>query len=1559
MEHKSIFKITREGLEKVQGHLQKSKEDNNNIDFTNPQTFERYYKNAPSIYTGLAYNYFLKTKDSAGNSLLHAAAFLGKEKEIEHILSCAFTKNQKAQLVSAINSEGEDALHFYFKYVGLNNKKYLADLKDQQNNNQNENIQIADYKYQIFEILLEYVPDLSRLVKGNTYLMYALNEQATEKLCWLICNTAKSATYVTEHLTTKKVLTITKPLDLNVKNRDITAYRLAANLGYHDLMRALPAITSYESIGFLTKVDNPEANTSFGLMKSMVLALNAQALTKYLKEQPKRLGIDLLGRLDKETERTLLGILANTPVSEENVDKIEAVAKVLCGSGAPVDYATQGMPTPLFDAVLGGNTKLANYLKKDKNASVTGADKQWNNIMHTAVLSKNESMVKLVLTWFLSDPVLRDSFRTIVKTPNQDGRTPLGLSIEQGTFAISTRIIHAYQNCGNVSMEQVPVDSEEDETIISVLNLQDSAGNNYLLQAIVNNDLAGFKFALSQKNKDLFKTPNNEGKTYLHVIFEMKLFSFLRDDKTKKDVLTAEQVATYVVPFFAAKDNSGNIPFHYLLSHATSGEEHSKIEEMFWTWWLLANHGEDNDLLAIKNNEGRTILHELCAHGYKNSLNKLLATPTVLVAHTDVQDNNGFTPLHQAVMSGENEMVLMFLQHPERVSLKLDKEGYSFFHRIVMNRNVELWKAALDKLQGMDILDQLMKLTTRSEQQTVLHLIMADKEKGEEFFNILVEKTGDNFIHNLSDSRGTPPIHNAIKQNLLAIVRYFKMNHPSKIYSAGYELHFPILQQYEAMFNLMLESIPEGSKDRVLNFVLDGFTPLMRALQHTPDIQGGVPPMVKKLAEHAQVVKFNPNTFNGNDELGTNICFDTILHVAACYGEDKFKLVRTNIMSAVENGTAPVIFSAIMMFLWPNYEMRRTPFFKAAEHGNKDVFSYMDSTLQGLIIKFLEKGAKIPESATHHPQIVNFLKGCAKIFTQSGHQDTNDREWVNGEVFAKITKLLYEFIFLQMKDKDGRNCIQHAIVSGQYQMFLHLLQLLFVSKETQELVVPEFLNFMNMTDGSKKIALHLASRKAALTPQSFFYMFEHVELVDKNLLKAMMQKLDDDNNSSLEYLVQYGNMDAQLLCAFSDSDDKSEQGILQRLGMSMREALFWAAEKKQQHLFGFLWHNCTDELAVELIVPLLQLMLKVDNGLGIDAILNSIVARTRLKEYLIDPNGDLADQLNRMLWPLYLHQEPQMKNCVDSIILLLAGKTMTLEFYAAAYDANLLRAYLEHFNYKVKDVSSIFNSEGQTLIQTAVAHGNDAAAQFLMETFAPKRTERVRKWLLHKDDYTRSLVFYAIQSFNPWILQRLKDLNINYPLEVNKDTNTTLIQLWAGCFDAGKVGAVRKIGEILFEKFPDTINQGTRSGETPMHRAASARNWVALELLLSPPQGIKGASVFCLNAEFYTPLHFIIRNNDVKSAEIFMVAAYKQFPDLCSKHDDVSELLQEVTVYSKKMQAFPALSNDLRFAMNEQLAQLKQQPAAQLQEESDDESQYSEESETSVEKGQETTCGLM
>uniref|UniRef100_A0ABD2XR05 PRANC domain-containing protein n=1 Tax=Trichogramma kaykai TaxID=54128 RepID=A0ABD2XR05_9HYME len=237
---------------------------------------------------------------------------------------------------------------------------------------------------------------------------------------------------------------------------------------------------------------------------------------------------------------------------------------------------------------------------------------------------------------------------------NEDGSTSL-------------HVICQRRNCTIHSLILMLLESVDEVQQTFLINAQDKWGDTPLHLSLKYHHVKEFELLLRRGANP--NSVNTKGQTPLHILCEknqranlLKLFFKLIDEIEKTVQIDV-------------RDNEGNTPLHL----AISGGNAKMVQ------WLLIRGADP----SLANAEGLTPLHIICQRFENRDLLKLffkLIDEIEKTVQIDVRDNEGNTPLHLAIFSGNALMVKSLLRRGADPSLA-NAEGLPPLH-LIARRNI-------------------------------------------------------------------------------------------------------------------------------------------------------------------------------------------------------------------------------------------------------------------------------------------------------------------------------------------------------------------------------------------------------------------------------------------------------------------------------------------------------------------------------------------------------------------------------------------------------------------------------------------------------------------------------------------------------------------------------------------------------------------------------------------------------------------------------------------------------------------------------------------------------
>lgn len=391
--------------------------------------------------------------------------------------------------------------------------------------------------------------------------------------------------------------------------------------------------------------------------------------------------------------------------------------------------------TPLMLAALRDNSDVAKELltNKDVCAGLTLQDSQGKTALHFACEGGSLEIVGQLLTTELG--------RECLLMTDKQGRSPLSMAfskyVEFSTKAVSYQVkADEYRGDNKIHSQQ----------FLKQKSLE--------FQELAKTYLEIFKTLISQSNgalSDEISRPFSDGRTFLS-------YACQSGDYDLAELLIQHGDPSQLV----LCDNDGWDPLMYAIA-----DNHSLIAEM-----LLEKIKESGQELEAEDCHGQTALTLAARFGRKSVLHKLVPDhPELFGSITTL----GYTPLMEAVLSGEAEVVQYLLYNQPEITSLLHLKSVDTGQSALMMA-CELGRVGIVKqlLEYSDpgVLNQVAEKNGQSALMYAISKISPDNnDRHNPFFSIvelLVKAQGIN-LH-LLDSNGKSALDMAKEKNLLLVI---------------------------------------------------------------------------------------------------------------------------------------------------------------------------------------------------------------------------------------------------------------------------------------------------------------------------------------------------------------------------------------------------------------------------------------------------------------------------------------------------------------------------------------------------------------------------------------------------------------------------------------------------------------------------------------------------------------------------------------------------------------------------------------------------------------------
>ena len=159
----------------------------------------------------------------------------------------------------------------------------------------------------------------------------------------------------------------------------------------------------------------------------------------------------------------------------------------------------------------------------------------------------------------------------------------------------------------------------------------------------------------------------------------------------------------------------------------------------------------------VQVNDGKTPLHWAVILGNENLVRLLLQHN----ADVNIQDTGGYTPLHQLVKEGNTNLVRLLLEHNADVNIQ-DTYGKTPLHQSVIEGDENLVSLLLAQNADVNIQD--------NDGCTALHLsVLQSHINQRKIFDTLVKHKAQ--IINTCDAKGLTPLHTAVRSGNVQAVK--------------------------------------------------------------------------------------------------------------------------------------------------------------------------------------------------------------------------------------------------------------------------------------------------------------------------------------------------------------------------------------------------------------------------------------------------------------------------------------------------------------------------------------------------------------------------------------------------------------------------------------------------------------------------------------------------------------------------------------------------------------------------------------------------------------------
>lgn len=375
-------------------------------------------------------------------------------------------------------------------------------------------------------------------------------------------------------------------------------------------------------------------------------------------------------------------------------ENIEIMKVLLQKYKISITQKNQFQQNILHCACIGGHLKMIEFLLQQQNPIenqiyFNEIDKNGNNLLHLAILSKNQDICKYI--------ALKKN-GCLINVQNKYGETPL------------------YLACKNKMEEMIFfLISNQAE-----INIQNEKGNSPLHICCKYGLVKSFYLLLKVPTLNLY-VKNKKGRTILHyaskysqlsiitILFqeikEMKKFLLYSIDNNGMNVFhvlntnntnpTSSTISILIKQFpegIIMKDKKGRIPFHHIITSSLPHHNDNMMKQI-----LLPFIEFDKNQLFYRSLSNKTPLHYATISGKCNSIEYLLNHfDFIQNDHINDIDNLGFSSLHYSVLLNDYESTELLLDSGACLHLLCFKLLNSPLHIAIKQKDIKLIRLLID-----------------------------------------------------------------------------------------------------------------------------------------------------------------------------------------------------------------------------------------------------------------------------------------------------------------------------------------------------------------------------------------------------------------------------------------------------------------------------------------------------------------------------------------------------------------------------------------------------------------------------------------------------------------------------------------------------------------------------------------------------------------------------------------------------------------------------------------------------------------------------------------------
>ncbi len=374
--------------------------------------------------------------------------------------------------------------------------------------------------------------------------------------------------------------------------------------------------------------------------------------------------------------------------------------------------------TLVNESILQGNTyfvtKIYDELEYDTNAANDFLDESGNNLLHRACSQNNHEMVMYLL--------VEGEAHMLLTKENLEGLTPIDLILQSNDHSLLDIIFEKYylnriEFIFENFLEINDIFEKYSYSRECIKNSRDGDGNsflhlvcNYLSDSIrISDENKKIVSILLEEDLELIDVEDSEGKTVLKRAIEHERANIFRELLSNNSI---RRKVINILKSYSDQTNMSNTEkraARFIINNLVRGGlNRNEIEEIrrilknaqnnrnYYLMKLLVKKGVNP--ITYTTRTGGTNFHRACLDGDLEAVKALLSNDRTIPNFNNLRmtDEDGFTPLHIAVIRNHNDIVRFLIEKGVSIDLE-DSKGRTALYIAIRNGYHELAGRLLDR----------------------------------------------------------------------------------------------------------------------------------------------------------------------------------------------------------------------------------------------------------------------------------------------------------------------------------------------------------------------------------------------------------------------------------------------------------------------------------------------------------------------------------------------------------------------------------------------------------------------------------------------------------------------------------------------------------------------------------------------------------------------------------------------------------------------------------------------------------------------------------------------